>query len=57
MPYLDYATIVLPYKSISVSLFLTTFGYEPRTLFDWKPIKKDTLRHVRLEKEDAIRKV
>ena len=54
---LDYTTVILPHELIGISLFLATFSYEPRTSFDWKPIEKDTPRHVRLEKEDGIRKV
>jgi Integrase zinc binding domain/Integrase core domain len=57
LPLIDHAAAILPHESTGVSPFLATFGYEPRTSFDWQPIPVDAPRHVKLERQAAIQRV
>jgi hypothetical protein len=38
LPILDYIVAILPYKLTGVSLFLVSYGYKPRILFNWRTI-------------------
>jgi hypothetical protein len=54
---MDFAAAMLVQESTGVSLFITDCDYEPRILFDWKPLKKGLSRAERMNRKDARNRV
>lgn len=53
LPLIDFAAAALPSKSTDASPFLIGCRYEPRTLFDWKPIEENLPQDEKISRQRA----
>jgi hypothetical protein len=57
LPIIDFAAAMLVQESTGVTPFIADCEYEPRTSFNWKPLKKEINRAERTNREDARTRV
>ena len=53
MPLIDYAQLMLLYKSLGITPFKVNYGYAPLTSYDWDHPIEPIIVHKKLNVEDA----